>query len=109
MSQLFKSKREKEIIVDLIQKHFMKEKNYYKITPEIYKQIVYKEAIDPFLILIKPHYHKSKQNYVDRKMTYPRFITVIRHVCKIHEINYTSKIKYSNSYYQIDYLFYLNN
>ena len=109
MSQLFKSIPKKEILIQLLTEHSVKEKKCYKLSPEIYKQMQYNDVIEPFLKLIKPHYHTSKQSYVDRKMTYPRFITILRHICKCHEINYTSIIKYSNSYYQIDYLFYINS
>ena len=83
--------------------------NYYKVTQEIYKQIIFKDALQPYLETIKPHYHKSKQNYVTRKMNYSRFITVIRHLCKLLDITYTSTMKYSNSTYRIDYLIYLND
>ena len=108
MSQLFKTTPNKDFVIDYIQTHLMKEKNYYKITPEIYKQLLYKDVVQSFLEEIKKHYHISKQIYVERKITYPRFITIIRHCCKSNEINYVSNIKYRNSYYEIEYYFYIN-
>jgi hypothetical protein len=107
MIQLFKSVPEKQDFIDFIKTHTNKERNYYKITNDVYKQMVFKDVITPFLDKIKPHYHLSKQFYVDRKITYSRFITIIRHICKMIDITYTSTMKYSNSSYQIDYFIYL--
>ena len=107
MIQLFKSQPNKEAFIEFIKTHTNKERNYYKVTNDIYKQMVFKEVIAPFLETIRPHYHISKQFYLDRKMTYSRFITVIRHICKFLDITYTSNMKYSNSSYQIDYFIYL--
>ena len=109
MIQLFKSYPNKDEFILFIKTHGHKEQNYYKLTQEIYKQIIFKDALQPYLETIKPHYHKSKQNYVNRKMNYTRFITVIRHLCKLLEVTYTSTMKYSNSTYRIDYLIYLND
>ena len=109
MIQLFKSYPNKDEFITFIKSHCVKEQKYYKLTPEIYKQIIFKDALYPYLETIKPHYHISKQIYITRKMTYTRFITIIRHLCKLLEITYTSTMKYSNSTYQIDYLFYLND
>ncbi len=109
MIQLFKSYPNKDTFILFIKTHCIKEQKYYKLTPEVYKQIIFKNALQPYLELIKPNYHISKQTYVTRKMNYTRFITVIRHLCKLLDVTYTSMMKYSNSSYQIDYLFYLND
>ena len=109
MSQLFKKLPEKELLISFLLENCIQERNYCKLSPEIYKQIQYKNLIQPFLDKIVNCYHLSKQTYVTRKMTYPRFITILRHICKCYEINYTSVIKYTNSYYHIDYLFYINS
>ena len=106
MIQLFKSSPDKEYFTNFIQTHCHKERNYYKLNNDIYKQMVFKNIIQDFFNEIRPHYHISKQIYLDRKMTYTRFITIIRHICKKLDITYTSVMKYSNSTYQIDYLIY---
>lgn len=107
MLQLFKSTPNKDSFINFIKEHCIKEKTYYKLTNDVYKQIIFKEKLEPFLSTIKPYYHKSKQTYVDRKMSYTRFVTVVRHVCKILDITYTSIMKYYNSTYRIDYYIYL--
>tara|TARA_X000001036_G_scaffold403899_1_gene410808 strand:+ start:730 stop:1065 length:336 start_codon:yes stop_codon:yes gene_type:complete len=109
MIQLFKSFPDKEEFIKFIKTHGQQERNYYKLTNDIYKQIIFKNNIDSFLESIKPHYHKSKQFYLDRKLTYPKFVTLIRHICKKLNITYTSTMRYANSTYRIDYLIYLQD
>ena len=58
------------------------------------------------------HYHKSKQFYLTRNMNYKNFVTIIRQVCNYFKyyLIYTSKIVYSNSKYNINYVIYsINN
>ena len=109
MIQLFKTYPNKEKFIEFIKSHCVKERKCYKLSPEVYKQISFNNHLQPFLDSIKEHYHSSKQTYVSRKMTYTRFVTIIRHLCKLLEITYTSTMKYSSSTYQIDYLIYLND
>ena len=107
MIQLFKTAPDKESFIEFIKTHATKERNYYKLTNDVYKQMIFKEVIPAFLDKVKPHYHLSKQFYITRKISYSRFITIIRHICKMIEITYTSTMKYSNSSYQIDYFIYV--
>ena len=109
MIQLFKSYPNKDDFITFIKTHCLKEKKYYKLTQDIYKQILFKNALEPYLHTIQSHYNKAKQIYVTRKMNYSRFVTIIRHLCKFLEITYTSVMKYSNSTYQIDYLIYFDD
>lgn len=109
MIQLFKTYPNKENFIEFIKTHFVKERNYYKLSPVVYKQISFNNELQPFFDSIKEHYHTSKQTYVSRKMTYSRFVTIIRHICKLLEITYTSTMKYFNSTYQIDYLIYIKD
>lgn len=109
MIQLFKSSPDKKKFITFLKTHCQQERNYLKLTNDIYKQIVFKDNISSFIESIKPHYHKSKQFYLERKLTYSRFITIIRHICKQLDITYTSTMRYANSSYRIDYLIYLQD
>ncbi len=109
MIQLFKSYPNKNDFITFIKAHCIKERTYYKFTIDIYKQLLFKNLLQPYLEIIKQNYHLSKQCYLTRKMTYSRFITVLRHLCKILNITYSSTMKYSNSTYQINYLIYLDD
>lgn len=77
--------------------------NHYMVNTEAYKRAHLNNLIIPFMENIKPFYHTSKQNYVSRKMSYSNFITVLRQLCNLHSISYTSKISYDKSSYEIVY------
>ena len=53
-------------------------------------------------------YHKSKLFYVERNPIYKHFVTVIKHLCKINNIPYDSKILYYKSSYELTYKIYYN-
>ena len=56
---------------------------------------------------IRPYYYVSKQlKYLDRELTYNNFTTILRQLCNIMEIKYTSTIKYDRSVYNIKYEIY---
>ena len=59
-----------------------------------------------FIDYLLPFYYTSKHFYLTRRMTYNRFITIIRHVCKICNILFNYNIKYIQSKYMIEYYIY---
>lgn len=73
---------------------------YILVTNNLYK----KRKVDSnfYLLLekISMFYHKSKQFYCSRIMTYTRWLTIVRQLCKYFELSYTSKIRYYNSTYE---------
>ena len=77
--------------------------NKYILSKTLFKKAKLNNKIQPFVDLIKPHYYNSKLFYVERKMTYKNFVTIIRQICKLHEIGFISAIKYSKSKYEIKY------
>lgn len=109
MSQLFKNIYPKHKFLTYIQKISIKKKNYYLFTSNLFKKLKYNDGIREFLKDIKPYYKKSKQFYVDRKMSLKHFITIIRQLCKIHNIKYENKIRYLHNKYEIDYYIYIND
>lgn len=80
-----------------------KNNDYYIISPIVYKQAVFHNLLSQLLDDIRPYYYQSKQYYVTRKMTYTRFLTIIRQICNQHNIPFASKIQYRNSTYEIIY------
>jgi hypothetical protein len=77
--------------------------DYYVINPIAYKKAVFHGTLSQFLDKVKPYYHQSKQYYVTRKMTYTRFLTIIRQICNQHNLPFASKVQYKNSTYEIVY------
>lgn len=103
-SQLFKTKVELDTFIDFL-KPICECK--YIFNNESFKKANLFNKIEPFIEICRNHYHKSKQKYIDRKMTYTNLITILRQIAKSHKIGYKSDIKYSKSNYNIEYIFYI--
>lgn len=105
-SQIFKSHVPKEILLDLLKEICMRGKNYYIVNQISYKKALYENLLESFIEKIKPYYHESKTFYVTRKLTYTSFITMVRQISKLNCLNYTNKITYNKSTYDIVYYIY---
>ena len=75
----------------------------YIVNNNVYKKGIFNGKIAAFYEVCKPYYHLSKRKYLDKKMSYNSFITVIRQICNSNKITYTSQIKYDKSVYDIIY------
>jgi len=106
-NQIFKKKIPNEILVNLFNNIGIKEENYYIINNNSYKKGIFNNSIDIFLKDCEIYYHNSKKKYIERKLNYNYFITIIRQICNHNDIKYTSKIKYEQSKYDIVYYFYI--
>jgi len=67
---------------------------------------MFNDDISKFYEQIREYYYLSKRFYLERKMSYTNFTTVLRQICKFNEITYTSQIKYDKSRYDIIYNIY---
>ena len=76
---------------------------YYLIDNTSFKKSQFNNKLQPFLDDLEKYYHLSKKFYVQRKLNYTKFITILRQICKSLKINYTSKIIYDKSKYDIIY------
>jgi hypothetical protein len=105
-TQIFKNHIPTDIFYDFLEKICFKNQNYYTFNQDSFKKGLYTEDIKKFLEICRPYYHISKRNYIDRKLTYNSFTTIIRHICKFNDICFTSEIKYDKSEYSIFYYIY---
>ena len=105
-SQIFKNLISKEILLDLLDKICIKNEKYYILNKTSYKKGEYLNILAPFNEILLPYYHISKQYYITRKQNYKSFITIIRQLCRLMNISYTSKIIYNKSTYDIIYYIY---
>jgi len=103
-SQLFKQNVPQNILFELLDVIATKNNDSYIINNASFKKGVYNAMIPEFYIICKQYYHTSKQKYIDRKLTYNSFITIIRQICNHNAIKYTSFIKYDKSKYDILYI-----
>ena len=102
-SQIFKFKLSNKILFELLDSISIKNDKYYIVNNDSYKKGLFNNLIPNFLEQCKSYYFISKHKYLNRKLTYNTFITVLRQICNYNKINYTSQIKYNKSKYEIIY------
>jgi len=105
-TQIFKNNIPDEILLDLLNKICFKYDKYYVFNSELFKKGIYSGYIQDFIDECIPYYHISKRKYLERKLTYNSFTTILRQICKFNKITYTSQIKYDRSTYDIIYYIY---
>lgn len=103
MSQLFKKSVPIELLYDFLKNNSNVFEKYYVINNTTYKTAKFHEHTTKFLSSIKEYYHESKKYYATRPDTYNNFVTIIRQICKLHSIPYTSRKQYMKSSYSISY------
>lgn len=105
-SQIFKKQVPNEILFNLLENICTKNEKYYHLNSNSFKKGLYNDTINNFIELCKPCYHNSKKKYLERKLTYNTFTTIIRQICNFNNIKYTTQIKYDKSVYDIIYIIY---
>ena len=105
-TQIFKKKVPNELLFHLLDAICMKNEKHYILNSNSFKKGIFNEAIPKFFGECKPYYHISKQKYLERKLVYNCFTTIIRQICNFNKITYTSQIKYDKSTYDIVYYIY---
>jgi len=103
-SQIFKKKIDTSILYELLDKISLKNEKFYMFNNESFKKGILHGDIAKFMESCKEFYHISKKKYLERKLTYNSFTTVLRQICKYNKITYTTQIKYDSSTYNIIYL-----
>lgn len=83
--------------------------NKYIIDNNNYKTSLYHNNIINFINYLKPYYNKSKIFYLERKMNYKNYLTIIRQICNVLNIYFKIKKKYVNSTYEIFYIIYISH
>lgn len=105
-SQIFKSEVPKDVLFNFLDNICIKNEKNYILNSIAFKKGLFNESIVEFFKSIYKHYHNSKKKYLDKKLTYNSFITVIRQICNHLKITYTSQVKYDKSVYDIIYCIY---
>ena len=104
--QIFKNNIPATILFDLLNSICLKTGKNYILNIEAFKKGIFKEVVQKFLEDCRPYYYMSKYKYLDRKLTYNSFTTIVRQICNFNKIIYTSQIKYDKSTYNIVYYIY---
>ena len=109
VSQIFKSDFEDEILWELLSSISEKKNKYYLINKESFKRgHLFSNNITEFYNKLTPYYHESKKHYLDNALTYKKFLTIVRQVCRNNNILFRSEIKYMKSTYEIIYYIYFD-
>jgi hypothetical protein len=106
-TQIFKKNVPNEVFFNLLDSICIKNEKHYTYNMDTFKIGVFKEIIPLFINDCKPYYHLSKQKYLDKKLTYNSFTTILRQICNFNKIKYVSQIKYDKSKYNIVYYIYI--
>ena len=101
--QIFKNPIPIDMLFSLLETICVHEENNFVFNNNSYKKGIFENSIPPFIESCRPYYHNSKQKYLDKKLTYNSFTTILRQICKSNSITYTSQIKYEKSNYDIVY------
>jgi len=105
-SQIFKQQIPTDLLFSLLELVTIKNDKHYTFDVISFKKGVFSQIIADFLIKCKPYYYASKYKYIDRKLTYNSFTTILLQICNYNKIVYTSQIKYDKSDYNIVYYIY---
>ena len=105
-TQIFKNTIPIEKTFNLLDSLCIKNDKHYFFDLNSFKKGLFTEEISKFLEDCKPYYHTSKRKYLEKKLTYNSFTTVLRQICNYNKITYTSQIKYDKSNYDIIYYVY---
>lgn len=102
-SQLFKTNVSIDLFTSFLELNCIRHNNYYLFNNASFKKGLLNDSIEAFIIKIKECYHLSKQKYLTNKRSYNMFTTIIRQICKNHNIVFNSQILYDKSKYEIVY------
>ena len=105
-TQIFKNQVPNNILFELLDKICLKNEKHYIFNSISFKKGLYNEEIQTFLKTCIPYYHLSKRKYLEKKLSYNSFATILRQICNYNKITYTSQIKYDKSTYEIVYYIY---
>ena len=105
-TQIFKKNLPNEVLFTLLDSMCLKNEKHYTLNIEAFKKGVFKETVQKFITDCTPYYHLSKRKYLERKLTYNSFTTILRQICNFNKITYTSQIIYDKSTYGIVYYIY---
>ena len=105
-TQIFKNNVPNDLLFNLLSAICLKNDKYYIFNSEAFKRGVYKENIQNFINECTQYYHLSKRKYLEKKLTFNAFTTILRQICNFNKISYTSQIKYDKSTYGIEYYIY---
>lgn len=102
-SSLFCKKVPREVLISFLRDIGQRERNGYVIYDELLKRKGRDASIAAFLCATMTYYYPSKWYYVRKVNNVKSLMTVIRQLCKHHNIPISSRTIYQHSKYTIHY------
>lgn len=103
-SQIFKSPPDMNVFKKFLDDVCDIENDRYVFSMAAFKRSEMFDHTTIFCHYLEECYYDSKKFYVQRRMTYKNFITVIRQVCKVWDLDYTTQTRYYKSSYEMVYI-----
>ena len=104
-NRIFKVQPNKENFIIFLKEITISDNNVFVFYDELYKKS--KIIIDKYFFELKDNYHNSKLEYISN-INFNKCITLIKQLCKVNNIDFTSKRRYFNNSYKIYYSFILS-
>jgi hypothetical protein len=101
--QIFKTKAPLSLLVEFLDGACERDGNARVLSKRAYRAAALRGEVNALCTRAACHYQASRRYYVERPMTYPRFVTVIRQLCRLHGLECSSSILYSGAQYEISY------
>lgn len=102
---IFKNKMPIDILFNLFDKVIPSENNQYIVDKSVFKIISMNHYIEPFIKECMIYYSGTMQKkyLLKSPLTHKCFLTIVRQICKINNVPFYYKLKYSHSAYEIVY------
>ena len=107
-NQLFRAVPDHKVVFSVLDEVCHRDQTTFVVDDVIYKRMRYDDRIFKLYDYLKPFYHLSKQKYVNGCTTRTGFLTVLRQLCNLFGIQYTSKVVYRNGTYSNALVIYLD-
>jgi hypothetical protein len=102
-SSLFRAKVPRDLLITYLRDIGHRERNGYVIYDELLKRKGRETSTAAFLCAAMTYYYPSKHHYVRRVKNAKSLMTVVRQICKCHDIAVSSRTMYQHSCYTIHY------
>ena len=95
-NHLFSKKIPKELLFNLLDKICSSvegvregKRIYYFIHFDVFRKMVFDKLLDSFILSLREYYlHCFQVKFLDREITYKRFNTLVRHICKVWDFEW---------------------
>ena len=106
MSQVIKNNMNRDFAEQILKSICQSHEKYIKFNKFYYKKLLLENRLSNIFNQLQPYYFNSK-NYYLKNASFNGVTTIIRQLCKLFNIPYTSKIIYNKSKYIIEYYIYI--